>query len=130
LGLIHIAAENEWGLASKLAKRFLVRDTYKCFELPSTAARTIGRNKLDKFRNALKDAGIHYIEDILSHRSYKQHAVTDENFLKNILIKKDGEVESLGHVSLLLKEPAPRVARVYFRVQSDCDEARAIFKAL
>jgi len=130
LSLIHVASEQDWGLATDLARRFLARETYKCFELPSTAAGNIGRNRLDRFRDALREEKIHFIEDILSHRSYKQHAVTDPNFLKNILIKKDGEHESLGSVSRLLKEPMPRVARLYFRSQDDCEKAQQLFRDL
>ena len=130
LALAHIAAEQNWGLATELAVRFLNRDSYKCFEIPSTATQNIGRNKLEKYRTALREADIYFIEDILSHRSYKQHEVTDSSFLKNILIEKDGEIESLGSVSTLLKGPAPRVARVYFRSAVDREKARAIFRSL
>jgi HD superfamily phosphohydrolase len=130
LVVAHIASEKELGLASDLAKRFLRRDNYKCLEIPSTATGNIGRNKLEKFRTALRNENIYFIEDIISHRSYKQHEVTDSGFLKNILIKKDGEIESLGSVSLLLTEPAPRVARIYFRSESDRDRAQAIFRGL
>jgi hypothetical protein len=66
----------------------------------------------------------------VSHRSYRQHAVTDTNFLKNILIKQDGEHESLGSVSLYLKEAAPRVARLYFRAREDRDKGQEIFRKL
>ena len=130
LTVAHIVAQNNWGLASVLADRFFKRDIYKCFELPSTATRNIGRNKLERFRAALHTEDLYFIEDILSHRSYKQHAVTDSDFLKNILIKKDVEQESLGSVSLLLTEPAPRVARVYFRSEADRDRATVIFRGL
>jgi hypothetical protein len=130
LTTVHIAAENNWDLASELARRFLARQNYKCFELPSTASGNIGRNRLERYRTALQDEGIYFIEDILSHRSYKQHEVTDSDFLKNILIETKGEIESLGSVSQLLKEPAPRVARIYFRSSSDRDRAQAIFRSI
>jgi hypothetical protein len=130
LGVVHLASEQKWGLASDLAKRFLERDTYKCFEIPSTATGNIGRNKLQTYRDALNAEKIYFIEDIITHRNYKQHAVTDSSFLKNILIKKDGEHESLGSVSLLLTQPAPRVARIYFRSKEDRDRGQTIFRAL
>lgn len=130
LDVAHIAAEQNWGVASQLADRFLKRDIYKCFELPSTGTANVGRNKLERYRAALRAEKIYFIEDILSHRSYKQYEVTDPSFLKNILIKKDGEHESLGSVSLFLKEAAPRVARLYFRNEADRDRARVIYRAL
>jgi uncharacterized protein len=130
LTVVHIAADNDWGLATELAVRFLNRDNYKCLEIPSTTTGNIGRNKLERFRAALRDSDIYFIEDILSHRSYKQHAVTDSSFLKNILIRKDGEIESLGSVSLLLTAPAPRVARIYFRNDFDRDKAKKILRSL
>lgn len=130
LTVAHIAAEYNWGLVSELAKRYLERDNYKCFELPSTATGNIGRNKLVRFRGALTEKGIYFVEDRLSHRSYKQHAVTDENFLKNILIKVDGEHESLGSVSSLLKTPVSRVARFYFRNQKDREDGEKLFNEL
>ena len=130
LTVAHLAADADWGLASNLAKRYLERDTYKCFELPSTSTGNIGRNKLVRFRDALKEKEIYFVEDKLSHRNYKQHAVTDESFLKNILIKMDGEHESLGSVSALLKTPVVRVVRVYFRSTEDCVAGRKLFNEL
>lgn len=130
LSVAHIASENSWGLVSQLAKRYLERDNYKCFELPSTATGNIGRNKLVRFRDALTDRQIYFVEDRLSHRNYKQHAVTDENFLKNILIKINGEHESLGHVSSLLKTPVNRVARIYFRNEDDREVGKRLFNEL
>lgn len=130
LAVAHSAAEADLGLASILARRYLARDTYKCFELPSTTTGNIGRNKLVKFREALNDKNIYFVEDKLSHRNYKQHAVTDENFLKNILIKIDGEHESLGSVSAILRAPVVRVARVYFRTAEDREEGRRLFHSL
>ncbi len=56
---VHLAAEQKWGLASDLAKRFLKRDTYKCFEIPSTATGNIGRNKLQHYRDALNENKIY-----------------------------------------------------------------------
>jgi uncharacterized protein len=130
LAAAHVTAEQRWGLATELAERFLKRDPYKCLELPSTASGNIGRNRLEKFRAALAAEKIYSLEDIFSLRSYKQHDVTDANFLKNILIKKEGEHESLGSVSLLLKEPAARVARIYFRTDEDRNRAQSLFRAL
>jgi hypothetical protein len=130
LNVAHVAAENDWGLPTELASRFLRREPYKCFEIPPTTTGNVGRNKLERYRAALHEKNIYFIEDILSHRSYKQHAATDSSFLKNILIKKHGEHESLGSVSLLLKEPAPRVARIYFRTSEDRDAGKAIFQTL
>jgi HD superfamily phosphohydrolase len=77
LTVTHLAADNNWGLASELSRRFLARQNYKCFEIPGTPTRNIGRNRLDRFRGALRGEGIYFIEDILSHRSYKHHAVTE-----------------------------------------------------
>jgi HD superfamily phosphohydrolase len=130
LAIVHIAAEQKWGLASNLAVRFLGRDVYKCFELPASITGNIVRNKLERFRESLRNENIYFIEDRISHRNYKQHAVTDSNFLKNILIKKQGEHESLGSVSPLLTQPTARVARLYFRTVDDRDRAQAIFKSL
>ncbi len=98
LAIAQIAAGNNWGRGSELSRRFLKRETYKCYEFPSTSTGNVPRNKLERFRSKLRSDGLYFIEDMISHRSYKQHAVTDSNFLKNILIKKDGEHESLGNV--------------------------------
>src|SRR5262245_8533505 len=57
LTTVHIAAENNWNLASELARRFLARQNYKCFELPSTASGNIGRNRLERYRTALQNEG-------------------------------------------------------------------------
>jgi HD superfamily phosphohydrolase len=121
LTVIHIVAEKNWGLASELARRFLKRENYKCFELPGRPTKNIGRNKLERYRDALKNEKIYFVEDIVVHRSYKQHAPTDPNFLKNILIKHEGEVEPLGSVSLHITEPAPRVARpIFYSFRTSC----------
>lgn len=130
LTVAHVAAEANWGLASNLARRYLNRETYKCFELPSTATGNIGRNKLMRFREALRAQEVYFLEDKLAHRNYKQHAVTDESFLKNILIKINGEHESLGSVSSILKTPVTRVARVYFRTAEDYEVGKRVFQQL
>jgi hypothetical protein len=117
-------------MASDLAARFLYRKPYKSFEVPSTESGTIPRIKLSKFRDCLHESGIYFVEDLISHRSYKQHDVTDSNFLKNILIKRNGEPESLGSVSDLLKVPMKRVARIYFRDDVDRESAVKIFGSL
>jgi len=57
----HILAENNWGLASELAERFFVRDIYKCLEIPSTATGNIGRNKLERYRGALRTENLYFI---------------------------------------------------------------------
>jgi hypothetical protein len=130
VSLVHLAADKEWGLSTDLAKRFLNRKNYKCFEIQSTPTGNIPRNKLDQFREALREQNVYFVDDFLSQRTYKQHAVTDSGFLKNILIKIDGEYESLGSVSSLLKGPAQRVARIYFRDDEDRSKAKDIFAGL
>jgi uncharacterized protein len=130
VSIAHAAADNNWGRATELAKRYLSRESYKCFEIPSTTSGNVPRAKLERFRAALTEEHIYFIEDIISHRSYKQHAVTDPNFLKNILIRKDGEIESLGSVSGFLKTPAPRVARIYFETSEARDKAKTIYHGL
>lgn len=127
--LTKLCARNDWGLASELAKRFFARDLYKCFELQNTEGGNVPRRKLDRFRSALADSSIYYVEDIISLRSYKQYAVTDANFLKNILIWKRQEIEPLGSVSDILKVPPKRSARIYFRTSADRDAAAKIYAA-
>jgi uncharacterized protein len=96
-------------------------------ELPSTSTGNIRRNKLDRFRTCLRDENIRFIEDIVANRSYKQHAVTDANFLKNILIRREGEHESLGNIIAILKAPATRVARVYLENDKERERAAELF---
>jgi len=127
IDVVKLSARKNWGLATELARRFFSRDLYKCFELQNTESGSVPRRKLEKFRTALTENGIYFVEDILSHRSYKQYAVTDSNFLKNILIWKGNEIESLGTVSDILKVPAKRTARIYFRNSTDRDSALAIY---
>jgi HD superfamily phosphohydrolase len=81
LTVARIAAENSWGQASALANRFLRRQPYKCFELPPTQTGNVGRRQLDRYRAALREKTIYFIDDILSHRCYKQHAVTDSSLI-------------------------------------------------
>ncbi|HEY1781301.1 MAG TPA: HD domain-containing protein [Roseiarcus sp.] len=125
--LMKISARNHWGLASDLARRFFARDLYKCFELQNTEGGNVPRRKLERFRGALRENGIYFVEDILAHRSYKQYAVTDANFLKNILVSKDHEIEPLGSISDILKVPPKRIARIYFRTSADRDAAIALY---
>jgi hypothetical protein len=117
VSIANIAARQNWDRASMLAKRFLERDIYKCFEVP-TENGLIPRNRLDRFRHKLNAYGITFVSDIISQRSYKQHAVTNAQFLKNILIRRSGEIASLGDVSDLLKAPARRSASCISRPQN------------
>jgi HD superfamily phosphohydrolase len=128
VAIAHIAAANQWGEASNLATRFLCRDLYKCFVLPNTDVGSVPRVKLERFRARLLKEEIVCIEDIISHRNYKQYDVTNSSFLKNILIKNGDEIESLGSVSALVKLPAKRSARVYFHNVKDREKAAAIYE--
>jgi hypothetical protein len=129
VAVAHIAANSQWGVSSELARRFLCRDLCKCFELPPTETGSVPRAKLERFRSKLSEGKIPYIEDIVAQREYKQHDVTNSSFLKNILIKVGGEIESLGSVSSLVRTPARRSARIYFRTVEHRDRAAGLFDA-
>jgi HD superfamily phosphohydrolase len=126
--ITHIAARSDWGLASKLAARFLNRNLYKCFELPNTEAGTVPRARLDRFVQRLSENSIKFIDDIVSQRSLKHYDVTNSSFLKNILIRQGSEIEALGNVSSIVRAPARRVARLYFENREDRDRAEELFR--
>jgi len=48
----------------------------------------------------------------------------DENYLKNILVKKDNEYEPLGWNSEIVKNPPSKKIRLYFK--TDKDRSRAM----
>ncbi|MBK8768853.1 MAG: HD domain-containing protein [Rhizobiales bacterium] len=121
---LHSISEGKFGSATSLAKRYFSRDLYKCLELPASNSGAVKSNLAMKFVDALKNEKIDFVPDVIPAKSYKQYAVMEKNFLKNILIKKDGEPQSLGEVSNIVKSLGEKSARLYFK--SDDDRSKAI----
>lgn len=126
MSLIRIVADNRFGAVSKLAQRYFNRDTYKCIELPTSPSGEIRKGASAKFIDALKEKKIFFFDDRVPAKEYKQYDVMDENYLKNILVKRDGEFESLGQISEITKNPPAKKIRLYFRTREDRDKAQAL----
>ena len=68
--------------------------------------------------------------DRLPVKEYKQYDVMDENFLKNILVKKDDEFEPLGWISEIVKNPPAKRIRLYFKTADGKAKAQKILQKL
>jgi len=123
-------ADQKLGQASALARRYFDRDTYKCVELPTYGSGEIRKSAASKFIERLKNSNIEFFDDRLPAKEYKQYDVMDENYLKNILVKKDGEYEPLGWNSEIVKNPPVKKIRVYFKTQQGRDRAVKILADL
>lgn len=128
VSLLRILADTKLGAISDLANRYFKRDVYKCIELPTSSSGEILKSASANFVNALTENRIHFFDDRLPAKSYKQYDVMDETYLKNILIKKDGEYEPLGKVSEIVKNIPPKTIRLYFRSKEDRDRAADLLK--
>jgi len=69
-----------------------------------------------------------YWRDRLPVKDYKQYDVMDENFLKNILVKRDSEYEPLGWSSEIVKNPPAKKIRIYFKTERGRDRATKILR--
>lgn len=125
---LHSIAEGDFGTSTALAKRYFSRDLYKCIELPASNTGAIKQSLAKKFVDALKAEKIDFVSDVITGKTYKQYAVMEKNFLKNILIKKDGEAQSLGEVSNIVKSLGEKSARLYFKSTDDKEKATALLK--
>jgi HD superfamily phosphohydrolase len=124
MSLLRDLADQKLGYASKLAQRYFQRDTYKCVELPTYGSGEIRKSAATKFIERLQNSNIEFFDDRVPAKDYKQYDVMDENYLKNILVKKDNEYEPLGWNSEIVKNPPSKKIRLYFK--TDKDRSRAI----
>lgn len=125
---LHSIADGNFGKATELAKRYFARNLYKCLELPTNQNGQIKPRLTASFIEALKSKKVPYISDVLPPKSYKQYAVMEENFLKNILIKKGNEPVFLGDASNIVKSLGEKSVRLYFENQELKDAAIQILK--
>jgi uncharacterized protein len=125
---LHAISEGDYGKSTKLAQRYFARDLYKCIELPASNSGALKPNLAKRFVDALKQDNIEFVPDVIPAKTYKQYAVMEKNFVKNILIKKDGEPQSLGEVSNIVKSLGEKSARLYFVSNDDREKAREIMK--
>jgi HD superfamily phosphohydrolase len=130
ISLLRDLADQKLGQVSRLAQRYFERDTYKCLELPTYSTGEIRKALSIKFIDRLKNSKIEFFDDRVPAKDYKQYDVMDENFLKNILIKKDGEYEPLGWSSEIVKNPPAKKIRIYFTSEHGRDRAAKILKGI
>ena len=104
-------------------RRYFQRDTYKCIELPTHGSGEIRKGAAAKFIERLQNSNIEFFDDRLPAKDYKQYDVMDENYLKNILVKKGSEHEPLGWNSEVVKHPPSKKIRLYFRTDKDRNRA-------
>jgi hypothetical protein len=123
-------ADQNLGHVSDLARRYFARDTYKCVELPTYGSGEIRKAAASKFIKRLRDSNIDFFDDRLPAKDYKQYDVMDENYLKNILVKKDGEYEPLGWSSEVVRNPPAKRIRLYFKTGKGRDRALKILSDL
>lgn len=128
LSLIRLAADHRFGRLSKLATRFFTRNLYKCIELPTDAGGDVMRAASQRFIEALNSSKIEFIQDRVPSKYYKQYDVMDQNYLKNILIKKGSECEPLGKSSHLVRNIPPAPIRIYFREIKDRNKAQKLLQ--
>lgn len=124
--VVQLLASGDFGDLSKLAKRYFVRDLYKCVELPRNSAGKIQTALAAKFIDALRNEKVTYFDDVVTDRSYKQYEVMDDKFLKNIFVKQNGDFEPLGDVSQIVRTTPNKSVRIYFPNAEERDKALAI----
>lgn len=129
VSFIQIAANGTYGKATDLAMRYLRRDLYKSIELPRTAAGRHSAVLAARFFDGLKTERIEHINDVLPAKLYKQYDVMEPSFVKNILVKRDDDYDSLGEVSEAVKTLPTKTLRVYFTSEADRARARVILEA-
>jgi uncharacterized protein len=128
IAALHFIAQGKFGEATELAQRYFRRDLFKCLELPTSNSGKLKANLAAKFVDALKSEKIEFIDDVLAAKTYKQYAVMEKNFLKNILIKKENEAEPLGEVSQVVKSLGEKTIRLYFKTSEDKLKANELLK--
>lgn len=133
LSLISRVALGNFGRASELAKRFLRRDLFKCFEPPKQPKEDPPNKKIGNFIDSMDEQGITYIKDLPSHKGYKQFEVTDNNFFKNILVRSaiDDEPKSIGTLNPAVVHFADKpTIRFYYDDSHQREQARTLWDSL
>jgi HD superfamily phosphohydrolase len=130
LHALHCAAAGSYGAASTLARRYFSRDLYKCLEMPTSPHGTMRAGLGTRFVKKLRDQEIEHYSDTLPPKGYKQYEIMDPNFVRNIFIKIDKELERLGDVSVVAQNVGTKRVRLYFPDEVTRDKAtKALDKA-
>ena len=98
LAFIKQIANGEFDKGTVLARRFFRRDLFKCFEVPLLSGGALPSDKIREFQETLKKLEIIYFRDKTPPKGYKQFAIHEPDFLKNILVfsKNDGVYRPIG----------------------------------
>lgn len=131
LSLIGALANREYGRPTSLARRYLTRDLYKCFEPPHPVDGSPPPSRVMTFRQSLREAEIQFHHDVVPRKTYKQFEVNSEDFLENILVSPTGNPKdcvSIGSVSPVVKNlPTALTVRYYFYSEKDKAAAERIW---
>lgn len=129
ISLIHLVAWGPFGPTTELAQRYLRRDIYKGFDLPTAADGNVAQSHVGNFRKVLIERGVKFEIDIVPQKSYKQYDIMEENFVKNILVKKDGEYMALAGISESVRLLPKKKARIYFNDRAARETAKELLAA-
>ena len=128
---IEFVAQSDFGNTSKLARRFLDRDLYKCFEVPISPNLSPPKSQINKFAQELKKNGIIFHVDYTPPKGVKQFDVAGENSFHNIFVwdKGTGNPRPLAELSPAVAHMigTPPI-RFYFGTKSEREKAIALWK--
>lgn len=133
LSLVSSIASGGFGKASELAKRFLRRDLFKCFEPPKQPKDDPPSKKIKEFMELMNKEGLSYMKDMPSSKGYKQFEITDENFINNVLVRSpiDDEPKSIGTLNPAVVHFADKpTIRFYYDDSHQREQARTLWDSL
>lgn len=131
VNVVKWASSVQLGEASHLARRFLNRDLYKCFEIPKRPNEAIPGQKVNRFLDLLRDKNFFFHLDRLPLKGYKQFDIADKEFLNNILV-----IDAMTGEPTPIKTLCPSVdyfaeqspVRLYFRMDADREAASDLWQ--
>ena len=133
LTFIKEIAAGDFGDITPLAKRFLSRDLFKCFEPPKHPADAPPLFKIGVFEKLLNDNNIKYFKDVAPSKGYKQYEVGDDHYLDNILVisSHENEPRPVGELSPWVRGLVEKSkVRLYFLNDGDRLSAQDLWKSL
>jgi hypothetical protein len=126
--LLKQLSTRQLGQASEFSARFLCREPLRCFE-PNDPNHDLDRNRTNAFRARLKDKKFWFHLDISKEKGFKHYGALDEDFLRNIMIKVDGQqTRPIGEIAPDVPAKVRARCRFYFLTELDRAAAQKLWK--
>lgn len=118
---------------SVLAKRWVNRELFKCFQVPRDSSRDDDPFLNTQFTDELKKQGVPYYEDQIRAKGYELFDAESENYILNILVESETARNPMAFYKvsdIAANLKSPPTTRYYFESEDERLKAQEIWRTL